>query len=178
MQSLSLRQIKRNHAVKNCNHSRVASRVLDVLRTEDVRIVRVVGKPGSGFTPILKTILSSPPILRSSILIENIYFDSEHGLLGWVSNALGLYEGAVATRGKVPKHLPEILRLRGVKYLFFDNFHDAFYLSGVSMFGMVKDINALLCACVDLRLIVAQTVSHHDQEFTSQLMCPVYDIST
>lgn len=169
-------QTKRSRGVNNLNIEEVVGWVCDMMDTDGVRIVRVLGEPGSGLTPVLKEILSRPSVLDSSILIENIYFDSEHGFLGWVSNALGLYEGAVAARGKVPAHLAEIIRLRAVKFLIFDNFHDAFYLRGASKNGMATDINALLLACVDLKIVMAQVESHDDAEYTTLLKYPVCDI--
>ncbi|MBU6958932.1 hypothetical protein KRR23_14425 [Pseudomonas sp. CVAP len=145
---------------------------------EVAKFVRVTGEAGSGFTPILRKILAYPSVGHSSVFIEEIFFDSEHGLLGWVSNALGLYEGGVAARGKVPAHLPELIRLRGVRYLIFDNFHDAFYVQGVSRAGMAKDINLLLSACADLRIIVTQKVGRDDFVFIDLLEHPVCDIRT
>jgi hypothetical protein len=146
------------------------------MMTDGVRIVRIMGKPGSDLAPVLKKILSRPLVLRSSILIENIYFDSEHGFLGWVSNALGLYEGAVAARGKVPAHLTEMIRLRSIKYLMLNDFNDAFYVQGVSKSGMARDINSLLLACVDLKVVVAQIENCDDSEYTNLLNYPVFDI--
>lgn len=164
--------------MKKCNVDKVVCRVYETLQTESLRIVRVTGAAGTGFTPILRKILTYPLVGYSSICIEDIFFDSEHGFLGWVSNALGLYEGGVAARGKVPPHMLEFIRLRGVKYLIFDNFHDAFYVRGVSSAGMAKDINSLLSACSDLRIIVAQRVDYNDFVFTSLLEHPWCDIRT
>lgn len=169
-------QTKRSRGVKNFDIDEVADRVCDMMNSDDVRIVRILGKPGAYLTPILKKRISRPSVLCSSILIENIYFDSEHGFLGWVSNALGLYEGAVAARGKVPTHLTEMIRLRAVKYLMLDNFHDAFYLRGVSKNGMATDINSLLLACVDLKIVVAQSEYYDDSEYTALLKYRVCDI--
>jgi hypothetical protein len=176
MRLLSQLQTKRSHGVKNFNIEEAAGRVSEIMKTGGVRIIRVLGKPEYDLTPVLKKLLSSASVLRSSILIENIYFDSEQGFLGWVSNALGLYEGAVAARGKVPAHLAEIIRLRAVKYLMFYNFQDAFYLRGVSKNGMATDINSLLLACEDLKIVVAQSEHHDDSEYTALLKYPVGDI--
>ncbi|WP_330509373.1 hypothetical protein V1687_12810 [Pseudomonas putida] len=164
--------------MKSHSVGKVASRVLELLIQEEPRIVRVVGQAGSGFTPIIREILACPSVVHSSISIENIFFDSQHGLLGWVSNALGLYEGTVATHGKIPPHLLEIIQLRGIKYLVFDNFHDAFYLPGASKVRMAKDINALLCGCVGLRIIVYQIPEQGDSDFLGLLDYPVCDIRT
>ena len=155
--------------MKNLNVGRVACRVCECLQTESCRIVRVTGTPGTGFTHTLREIHSYPSVTHSSIFIENIFFDSEHGFLGWVSNALGLYEGVVAARRKVPPHLPEFIRLRGIRYLIFDNFHEAFYMQGISSAGMAKDVNALLSACLDLQIIIGQEVDCNDFVFISLL---------
>ena len=108
--------------MKNCDVDSAACLAYKTLQAESLRIVRVTGAAGTSFTPILRRILTYPLLKSSSICIEDIFFDSEHGFLGWVSNALGLYESVVAARGKVPPHLPEFVRLRGVKYLVFDNY--------------------------------------------------------
>lgn len=155
---------------------RVSFHVRNALLKEDFRIIRVIGKAGSA--PILREAFACPLFQQSSISIENIYFDSEHGLLGWVSNALGLYEGVVATRGKIPAHLIEIIRLRGVKYLVFDDFHESLYMPGVSRSKMAKDINAILSSCAGLRVILSQILDGGDLEFTNLLEYPACDIYT
>ena len=162
--------------MKNYNVDKVACRAYETLQTESLRIVRVIGAAGTRFTPMLKKVLTYPVVENSSICIEDIFFDSDHGFLGWVSNALGLYEGVIAARGRVPPHLPEFVRLMGVKYLIFENFHDAFYVRGVSSAAIAKDINSLLSACPNLRILVAQTIHHSDFAFTSLLEHPWYDI--
>lgn len=142
--------------MENNATARGVASVCSMLMQDHVRFVRIIGPSGSDLSFILQQVYRRPEIYVRSVLIEDMFFSSAQGLPGWFANALGLYEGTEPRPSTVPNHLAAFVFLRGISFLFIDDFHDVFLAPGGGVARITRDINLLLTKLPSLRIVVAE----------------------
>ncbi|MGF6221949.1 hypothetical protein [Pseudomonas sp. YL-218 TE3947] len=156
--------------------TRVSREVKDLLHENIVKFIRVVGASGDGLSSALDSIQTLDCVSNRCLTISDIFFSGRIGFIGWFANALGVFEGVNTRPGFIPPFLLEFARLRDIGVVLIDDFHEVFRAPGITVGRLMFDINSLLAALPELRIIICEAEDIDSPNYVHLLNCPVANV--
>jgi hypothetical protein len=156
--------------------ARISRKVKDLLNENSVKFIRVVGASGDGLSAALESIEALDCVSNRCLTISDIFFPGGIGFVGWFANALGVFEGISTRPGAIPPFLLELSRLRDIGFVLIDDFHEVFRAPGITVGRLMLDINSLLAALPELRIIICEAEDIHSPDYVHLLNCSIVDV--